>query len=94
MNNLKIFKNEEFGNLRAIEIEGAPWFIGKDVAEALGYTDTNQAIRKHVDDEDKLSRRFDGSGQRREMTIINKDKNDLSVGRQFFYHTKPSILCL
>ena len=72
MNNLKIFKNEEFGNLRAIEIEGAPWFIGKDVAEALEYTNTNQTIRKHVDDEDKLSRRFDGSGQRREMTIINE----------------------
>lgn len=72
MNNLKIFKNEEFGNLRAIEIEGAPWFVGKDVAEALGYTDTNQAIRKHIDNEDKLSRRFGGSGQRREMTIINE----------------------
>ena len=72
MNNLKVFKSKEFGNLRSVEIDGDPWFVGKDVAEALGYTDTNQAIRKHVDDEDKLSRRFDGSGQRREMTIINE----------------------
>ena len=37
MNDLKIFKNKEFGNLRAVEIDGAPWFVGKDVATALGY---------------------------------------------------------
>lgn len=54
MNNLKIFENEEFGNLRAIEIEGAPWFVGKDVAEALGYSNTKDAISTHVDKEDKL----------------------------------------
>lgn len=46
--------------------------MGKDVALVLGYTDTNQDIRKHVDNEDKLSRCFDGSGQTREMTIINE----------------------
>lgn len=53
-------------------INNEPWFVGKDVALVLGYTDTNQAIRKHVDNEDKLSRCFDGSGQTREMTIINE----------------------
>ena len=46
--------------------------MGKDVAEVLGYSDTNQAIRKHVDSDDKLTRCFDGSGQNREMTIINE----------------------
>ena len=45
-------------------------YVGKDVAQVLGYNDTNQAIRKHVDDEDKLTRQIDGSGQNRDMTII------------------------
>lgn len=46
--------------------------VGKDVAQALGYNDTNQAIRKHVDEEDKLTRQIDGSGQGRDMTVINE----------------------
>ena len=72
MNELQLFNNSEFGAIRAIEVNGEPWFVGKDVAEALGYSDTDQALRKHVDDEDKLTRRFDGSGQSRSMTIINE----------------------
>jgi anti-repressor protein len=44
MNNLKIFKNEEFGNLRAVEIDGVPWFAGKDVATALGYLNASDAL--------------------------------------------------
>ena len=71
MNELQLF-NFENHEVRSLLINSEPWFIGKDVAETLGYTDTNQAIRKHVDDEDKLSRRFDGSGQGREMVIINE----------------------
>ena len=72
MNDVKIFKNAEFGEIKTVVINDAPYFVGKDVAEILGYGDTNQAIRKHVEDEDKLTRRFDGSGQRREMTVINE----------------------
>lgn len=72
MNELKIFQSEEFGEVRTVTIDGEPWFVGKDVAEALGYGDTNQAIRKHVTEDDKLTRRFDGSGQNREMYIINE----------------------
>lgn len=71
MNELQLF-NFENHEVRSLLINSEPWFIGKDVAETLGYTDTNQAIRKHVDDEDKLSRRFDVSGQGREMVIINE----------------------
>ena len=52
MNNLKIFKNEEFGNLRTVEIEGAPWFVGKDVASILGYQNLSRDINRHVDEED------------------------------------------
>ena len=69
--NLQLFAFEG-KQVRTLEIKNEPWFIGKDVAEILGYSDTNQAIRKHVDDEDKLIRQFNGSGQNRNMTIINE----------------------
>lgn len=72
MGELQIFKNEEFGEIRTVEISGEPWFVGKDVAEVLGYKDTADSIKKHVDDEDKLTRRFTDSGQSREMYIINE----------------------
>lgn len=55
MNELKIFKNEAFGEVRTIEINSAPWFVGKDVAEVLGYSNPNEAVQEHVDDEDKLN---------------------------------------
>ena len=71
-NAIQIYENEELGKVRTVLIDGEPYFIGKDVAEILGYKDTNQAIRGHVDDEDKLTRSFNGSGQNREMTIINE----------------------
>ena len=72
MNDLTIFESPEFGSIRTVEMDGEPWLVGKDVAQALGYTDTDQALRRHVDDEDKLTRNFDGSGQNRSMTIINE----------------------
>lgn len=74
MNNsmVKVFENEQFGKVRAINIDGESWFVGKDVAEALGYNDTDQALRRHVDKEDKLTRNFNGSGQNRKMTTINE----------------------
>lgn len=54
-NEIKIFENEEFGSVRTMEINGEPYFVGKDVAEILGYVDTNKAIAMHVDEEDKLN---------------------------------------
>lgn len=53
MNELQTFSNSEFGAIRTIMIEEAPWFVGKDVATALGYKDTADAISRHVDIEDK-----------------------------------------
>lgn len=53
MNELKIFNNPEFGKIRTAEINGEPWFVGKDVATILGYNNTNDALAKHVDPEDK-----------------------------------------
>jgi prophage antirepressor-like protein len=52
-NKLQIFNNPEFGNIRIVEIDGEPWFVGKDVADALGYSNSSKAVMMHVDDEDK-----------------------------------------
>ena len=54
-NEIQIFSNEEFGEIRTVAIDGEPWFVGKDVAEILGYANPNEAISDHVDDEDKLN---------------------------------------
>lgn len=53
MNSIKVFNSPEFGEVRTIEINGEAWFVGKDAATALGYSDTAKAIRVHVDEEDK-----------------------------------------
>ena len=53
MNELKVFQNSEFGTLRGVEIDGESWLVGKDVAERLGYSNPQKAIRDHVDDEDR-----------------------------------------
>ena len=53
MNEIKVFENCEFGTLRGVEIDGESWLVGKDVAERLGYSNPQKAIRDHVDDEDK-----------------------------------------
>ena len=71
-NELQIFKNDEFGNVRVVNVAGEPWFVGKDVAEALGYEVSRNAIAQHVDDEDKLTHQISASGQNRNMTIINE----------------------
>lgn len=54
MNALRIFENPEFGKIRTVEVDGFPWLVGKDVAQALGYQNTNKAMADHVDDEDKM----------------------------------------
>ena len=72
MNNLQIFNSPEFGQVRTIQQNEEPWFVGKDVAEILGYSNTKDAIAKHVDDEDKLGAQIATSGQNRNMTIINE----------------------
>lgn len=71
-NKLQIFSSEQFGEIRSIVIDGEIWFVGKDVAQALGYKRERDAIKDHVDDEDKLTRQITASGQRREMTLINE----------------------
>lgn len=53
MNDLQIFENSEFGSIRTVTIDNEPWFVGKDIAEALGYSNTSKAVVNHVDNEDK-----------------------------------------
>jgi len=72
MNDLQIFNNKEFGELIAVEIDGEPWFVGKDVANAMGYQNGSRDINRHVDNEDRLSTRIEYAGQRREVTVINE----------------------
>ena len=72
MNELQVFNNAEFGSVRTTVIDGEPFLVGKDVAEILGYRDTSDALKRHVDEEDKLTRCFIDSGQNREMYIINE----------------------
>ncbi len=72
MENLQVFKNTELGEVRVVEQNGEPWFVGKDVAVILGYKDTVNALKSHVDSDDKLGWQITTSGQAREMTIINE----------------------
>lgn len=72
MNTLQIFENSDFGQIRTLEQDGQTWFVGKDVATALGYERADNAIRNHVDEEDKLMHQISASGQNRSMTVINE----------------------
>lgn len=72
MQELQIFNSPDFGQIRTIERDGEPWFVGKDVAAALGYSNTADAVQKHVDDEDKLTSQFAIAGQTRNIIIINE----------------------
>ena len=71
-NALQTWKNDELGTIRSQTINDEPWFVAKDVAKALGYKDTSDALKKHVDAEDKLTRQIADSGQRRKVYIINE----------------------
>lgn len=72
MNNLQIFKNDSFGEVRTLIINNEPWFVGKDVASILGYADTNKAITMHVDEEDKLNDKTASSLGQRGGWLINE----------------------
>ena len=69
---IKIFKNPQFGEIRTIEKDGEPWFVGRDVAEALGYAKAQNAIAVHVDDEDKGTAPIQGTAYETRATIINE----------------------
>lgn len=77
MSNIEIFKNPKFGSVRSLEINSEPWFVGKDIAEALGYSNASKAVMVHVDDDDKESQVLASDSQngnvvKSKTTLINE----------------------
>lgn len=79
MNELQVFKNQEFGSVRTLVINSEPWFVGKDVTKALGYDNPSKAIRDHVEEEDKrvgvqnvTPYIIDSLGRKQHPTFINE----------------------
>ena len=71
-NELQIFNNSDFGNIRVVENSGEPWFVGKDIATILGYAKPENAIANHVDGEDKTSTLIQGSGSHFRIFCFNE----------------------
>lgn len=73
MNEVKIFESKEFGKVRTVEVNGEPYFVGKDIATILGYAKSRNAIEMHVDEDDALKQGIiDNLGRVQETTIINE----------------------
>ena len=99
MNNIQIFNNPEFGKVRTIVKNNEPWFVGKDVADALGYKETAKAIRERVDDDDKGVSILDTPGGKQKMTIINESglyslilSSKLPTARKFKHWVTSEVL--
>lgn len=72
MNEITLFSNPEFGEIRTVDMNGETWFVGKDIALALGYSNARDAISRHVDEEDKGVVKHDTLGGSQSMSIINE----------------------
>ena len=74
MQEIQIFNNAEFGSVRTLEVNGEPYFVGKDVAEILGYAKSENAIATHVDNEDKTTTLIQGTGSnyKSNAVVINE----------------------
>lgn len=99
MTDILMFKNEKFGEIRTMEINGVVWFIGKDVAMALGYSNPRDAIAKHVDDEDKGVAKCDTPGGTQELSVINESglyslilSSKLETSKQFKHWVTSEVL--
>lgn len=99
MNQLQIFENPEFGAVRTVELNGEPWLVGKDVAQALGYTNPRKAMSDHVDEEDKGVTKCDTLGGSQSVTIINESglyslvlSSKLPTARKFRHWVTSEVL--
>lgn len=72
MNEVMTFSNEEFGTIRTLSINNEPWFVGKDVAEKLGYKEPRSAVSKKVENDDRGVAEMDTPSGKQNMTIINE----------------------
>ena len=98
-NKVKVFENEQFGQIRVELINNEPWFVGKDVADALGYSDTAQAVRDHVEDEDKGVVEMTTPGGVQKMVSINESgfyslvlSSHISTAKMFKRWVKSEVL--
>lgn len=96
---LQLFTNSQFGNLRTLTIDNEPWFVGKDVASALGFTNPRDAIATHVFKEDKGVEIIDTLGGKQKMTIINESGlyalvfgSRLKTAKQFKHWVTAEVL--
>lgn len=99
MNEIQIFKSAEFGSVRTVMVNNEPYFVGKEIAEILGYANPKNAVPKHVDDEDKLSTQIEYAGQKRSVTVINESGvyslifgSKLPTAKKFKYWVTSEIL--
>lgn len=72
MEEIRVFENKKLGLIRSVVIDGEPWFVGKDVAEILGYSNSRKAISDHIDEEDKGVMKCDTPGGKQSFTVINE----------------------
>ena len=72
MNEIQIFNHADFGQIRTVNIDGEPWFVGKDVAQVLGYKNPQEAVRTHIDADDKGVSEILTPGGRQNLPIINE----------------------
>ena len=99
MNEIQIFKNDAFGEVRTVTINNEPYFVGKDVAEILGYSNSRKAIADHVDDDDKGVTKCDTLGGVQELTVINESglyslilRSQLPTAKQFKHWVTSEVL--
>jgi prophage antirepressor-like protein len=99
VNNIEIFENPEFGKVRTIVIDDEPWFVGKDVAEILGYSQPSVAISKKVDDDDKGISKMETPGGEQNTIIVNESglyslilSSKLPTARKFKHWVTSEVL--
>lgn len=98
-NTLHVFTNAQFGQVRTITQNGEPWFVGKDVADILGYSNSRDALAKHVDSEDRADVAIHDGSQNRNMAIINESglyslvfASKLPAAKQFKHWVTSDVL--
>lgn len=96
---IQTFNNDQFGSIRTMTINNEPWFVGKDVAEKLGYVETAKAIRTHISEEDKGVSVLDTPGGQQKITIINESglyslilSSKLPTAKQFKHWVTSEVL--
>lgn len=104
MNELQIFKNEEFGEVRTVTIDGDPWFVGKDVASALGYANASKAVSAHINEEDRILKTLEADSQngnvvKTQTALINESglyslilSSKLSSAKRFKHWVTSEVL--